>query len=53
MTYKTQERARASAWKHSTTCLPAQAKEAAPYVNKDGRADGSECDLCLRRPSLT
>ncbi len=47
MTYKTHERARASAWKQTSTCLPEQARVAAPYVGKHGRADGPEYDFCL------
>jgi hypothetical protein len=47
MTYMTQERARASAWKRTTTSLPEQAKAPAPYVGKDGAADGPEHDFCL------
>ena len=41
------ERARASAWKQATTTLPAEARGSAPYVGKDGAADGPSYDFCL------
>ena len=39
------ERARAGAWKQATTTLPAGAKVPAPYVGKDGSADGPSVRL--------
>ena len=47
MTYSQQEKTRAIAWKTSTDALPAAAKVAAPYVNKDGKAAGPAYDFCL------
>ena len=41
------ERARASAWKRATMTLPDEARAPAPYVAKDGSADGPSYDFCL------
>jgi hypothetical protein len=47
MTYTDTERLRATAWKHSTTTIPAEAKLPAPYFGKAGRVSGSEYDYAL------
>src|SRR5688500_8248196 len=46
-TFITAERSRASAWKQATDTLPAEAKWPAPYVGKDGSADGRTYEFCL------
>lgn len=46
-TYIASERARACAWKHATTTLPAEAKVPAPYLGKDGSTSGPRYDFCL------
>lgn len=47
MTYIKAQRARAAAWKASTTSLPDDARAASPYVDKDGRAAGAPLPFCL------
>lgn len=47
MTYTEQERARAAAWKRRTATVGPEAKRSAPYVGKDGRADGQAYEFCL------
>lgn len=47
MSYTTQERRRATAWKTRTTTLPEAAKVPAPYVGKAGRAGSTAYDFCL------
>jgi hypothetical protein len=47
LTFVATERARASAWKHATTTLPAGARARAPYVGKNGSVDGPTYDFCL------
>ena len=47
MSYSQVEKARAAAWKKSTTVLPDEARLPAPYVTKDGSADGPAYDFCL------
>jgi hypothetical protein len=46
-TFSATERARASAWKQTTTTLPAAAKVPAAYVGKDGSVSGPKYDFCL------
>ena len=47
MTFTDHERRRATAWKHATETLPAEAKRAAPYRGKDGRDGSTAYDFCL------
>jgi hypothetical protein len=47
LTFIATERARAVAWKQATTTLPAEARAAAPYVDKDGSNGGRLYDFCL------
>src|SRR4051812_4036471 len=49
MTYSQNEKARAAAWKTSTTTLPEAAKAPAPYVSKTGTARGPAYDFCVPR----
>lgn len=45
--YKATERARAIAWKGTTSALPDDARRPAPYVDKDGTEDGPAHEFCL------
>jgi hypothetical protein len=47
MTYAETEKIRAVAWKQSTDALPDDAKRPAPYVTKQGTAEGRPYDFCL------
>jgi len=47
MSYSTEQRRHAAAWKHHTEALPTAAKAPAPYVGKYGRAGGPEYEFCL------
>ena len=47
MTYTQIEKRRVARWKSATTVLPAAAKAPAPYVNKQGSADGPAHDFCV------
>lgn len=47
MTYTEQEKARAKAWKTTTSTLPEAAQVPAAYVGKDGRSGGVVCDFCV------
>ncbi|MDK3258965.1 PGN_0703 family putative restriction endonuclease [Blastococcus capsensis] len=47
MTYTTDERRRAAAWKTQTDALPVAAKVPAPYLEKDGGAIGASLPFCL------
>lgn len=49
MNYSDEEKARAAAWKESTTTLPAAAKVPASYIGKDGTAGPRAYDYCLPR----
>lgn len=46
-TFIATERVKASNWKLATTVLPAEAKVAAPYFDKDGSSRGPKYDFCL------
>jgi hypothetical protein len=47
MTYTSQERARAAAWKASTATLPDAARQPAPYLGQTGRPSTRDYDFCL------
>ena len=47
MSYIQEQRKLAVAWKARTSVLPDGAKTPAPYVDKDGQADGRPLDVCL------
>ena len=47
MTYTTEQRAQAAAWKATTECLPIIARQPAAYINKKGAADGPAHEFCL------
>ena len=47
MNYTHLNRGLASAWKAHSTALPAEAREPAPYVGKDGTARGPALPFCL------
>ena len=46
-TYKDRERVRAIGWKRSSDTLPDDARDAAPYVNRDGTVGHPRYDFCL------
>lgn len=47
MSYVTEQRRCAAAWKAHTAPLPDAARVGAPYVGKDGHADGPPLEFCL------
>ena len=47
MTYSETQKRGAIAWKHTTAELHAEAKQPAPYINKDGLALGEPVGHCL------
>jgi hypothetical protein len=47
MSYTTEQRRCATAWKIHTELLPSAAKAPAPFAGKDGRAGGPAYDFCL------
>ncbi|MGH8962410.1 MAG: PGN_0703 family putative restriction endonuclease [Jatrophihabitantaceae bacterium] len=47
VTFSETEKARAAAWKARTETLPPAAKQAAPYIGKDGRPGTAQYDFCL------
>lgn len=47
MTYLEAQKSLAVAWKRTTTALPAEAEQPAPYISKDGQPQGDPVDLCL------
>lgn len=47
MNYNTEEKFRAVSWKRSTSTLSDSAREAAPYVGKEGKPGHKPYDFCL------
>jgi hypothetical protein len=47
MTYSSDEKVRAAAWKQTTSTLPESARSAATYVGKDGKARSTPYPFCL------
>lgn len=47
MTYSTTQQVLAAAWKRATTTLPEEAKQPAPWINKDGKSQGKPLEYCL------